>query len=79
MKRNDNEYRLQMIVVLVSKVESIFVLVGFIDTAGNAGQVVGPFVEVPIVQIILLLKYVLLYVLEMENHQNRAKAVSRMA
>ena len=56
-----------MIVVLMSKVESILALVSFIDTASNACQVVGSFVEVSIVQIVLFLKYVLLYVSESEN------------
>ena len=67
LKRNDTNYRLQMTFVLVSKLESVFVLVSFFNAAGNACQVVCPFVEVSIIQIVLLLKYVLLYVLEPEN------------
>ena len=49
-----------MIVVLVGKTDGVFFLVGFFDAAGNAGQVVCPFVKVSIVQIVLRLKNVLL-------------------
>ena len=62
-----------MIVILVSKSDGVFVFWSFFNTAGNAGQVVCPFVEVPIVQIVFILEDVLFYVLEVENQQGWAK------
>ena len=73
LKGNDTEYRLQITLILVSKIKSVFVLVGFFNAAGNTCQVVCPFVEVSIVQIVLLLKYVLLNVLEPDNREEWAK------
>ncbi len=67
MKRSDNDYRLQMIFILVGKSDGVFVLLSFFDTAGNAGQVVCPFVEIPIIQIVFVLKDVLVYALARED------------
>ena len=58
-----------MIVVLMRKIDGVFVFMCFRNTAGNASQVVCPFVEVSIIQIIFLLKEVLWYALETENEQ----------
>ena len=62
-----------MIVVLVGKINRVFVFLSFFNTAGNAGQVVCPFVEVSIIQIVFLLEDVLLYALDTENHHEWAK------
>lgn len=80
LKRNNTEYRLQTTLILVSKIKSVFILVGFFDAAGNTCQVVCPFVEVSMVQIVFLLEYVLLNVLEPINLEGMGEAaVSRMA
>ena len=52
-----------MTFVLVGKSDGVFVLLSFFDTAGNAGHVVCPFVEIPIVHIVFVLKDVLVYAL----------------
>ena len=67
MKRSDDDYRLQKIVILMGKSDGVFVLLSFFNTAGNAGQVVCPFVKVPIVQIVFILKDVLVYALATEG------------
>lgn len=60
-----------MIVILVGKVDGVFVFLSFFKTAGNAGQVVCSFVEISIIQVVFLLEYVLLYALETEQQQQR--------
>lgn len=56
-----------MIVILVGKSHGVFISLSFFDAAGNAGQVVRPFVEVPKIQIVLLLEDVLLHALDTKN------------
>ena len=65
-----------MTLVLVGKIKSVLVLVSLFNAAGNACQVVCPFMEVSIIQIVLLLKYVLVYALELEKRQEWAKQLS---
>lgn len=80
LKRCDNDYRLQMIVILMCKIDGVFVFMGFCNTAGNAGQVVCPFIEVSIIQIVFLLEEVLLYTSETKKSARTGQAaVSPMA
>ena len=69
MERSDNDYGLQVIVILVGIFDVVFVFLGFPDTTDNAGQVVCPFVEVSIIEIVFLLENVLLYELEPGNNK----------
>ncbi len=62
-----------MIIVLMSEIDGVFVFVGFFHAAGKAGQIVCPFVEISIVQIVLFLKDVLFYALETVNRQDGAR------
>ena len=62
-----------MIVILVGKTNGVFVFLSFLNTAGNAGQIVCSFVKVSIIQIVFLLEDVLLYGSESENKQGLAK------
>lgn len=48
-----------MIVILVGKTNGVFVFLSFLNTAGNAGQIVCSFVKVSIIQIVFLLEDVL--------------------
>ena len=62
-----------MIVILVGKMDGVDVLLSFNDTAGNAGQVVCPFMEVSIIEIVFILEDVLLHALETEDQRERTK------
>ena len=65
-----------MIVILVSKINGVTVAMSFLDTAGKAGDIVCPFVEVSIIQIVFFLKDVLLYALEVQERPKWAKRQS---
>ena len=77
MERSNNYYGLQDIVILVGKNDVVFVFLGFSNTTDNAGQVVCPFVEVSIIEIVFLLENVLLYELEPRNNkQGQARGLT---
>lgn len=58
-----------MIVILVGKIDSGDFFLSFNNTASNAGQIVCPFMEVSIIEIVFILEDVLLYALEKESQQ----------